>query len=250
MKPLPDSFLTYAADTLAGTSSGLSGSQIVKYSNSYAVDFGVDIPVSNYPWGDFGKQVPNKRSALLWNLQAFNGQQQYIIIKEMCEFSVFSGNDAVQKLKRLLIERYGNQFGDSFSFEKCEETGWKRIDKAIEEMQNRFLVADTVEKYNAIALIGRQVEIQIAREVYKPSIHGTMDGDIEIGNADAKRMLQAYLKHELGNSEKAIKMARASIDLCNQTTHDFSATKRNALLCISAVKAIASMIKSIEDTQE
>lgn len=249
MTKIPDAFLTYAAETLADTNTGLSGSQIVKYSNSYAVDFGVDIPVSSYPWGDFGRTVPNKRSALLWNLQAFNGQQQYIIIKEMCEFAVFADNPAVQKLKGLLIERYGNSYGDSFVFEKYEETGWRRIDKAIAEMQNRYLVADTVEKCNAIALIGRQVEILIAREVYRPETHGKMDGDVEIGNADAKRMLQAYLRYEITDSEKAVKFIKASFDLCNQVTHDFSASKRNAALCISAIKSVASVVKAIEETK-
>lgn len=39
-KKLPDVFVSYAADTLAETNSGLTGAQIVKYCNSYAVDFG------------------------------------------------------------------------------------------------------------------------------------------------------------------------------------------------------------------
>lgn len=34
-KKLPDVFVSYAADTLAETNSGLTGAQIVKYCNSY-----------------------------------------------------------------------------------------------------------------------------------------------------------------------------------------------------------------------
>ena len=75
-KKLPDVFVSYAADTLAETNSGLTGAQIVKYCNSYAVDFGVDIPITSSNFGSFGSLVPNKRTALYRNLSVFNGQQQ------------------------------------------------------------------------------------------------------------------------------------------------------------------------------
>ena len=44
-KKLPDVFVSYAADTLAETNSGLTGAQIVKYCNSYAVDLGWTFPL-------------------------------------------------------------------------------------------------------------------------------------------------------------------------------------------------------------
>ena len=44
-KKLPDVFVSYAADTLAETNSGLTGAQIVKYCNSYAVDLGEIFPL-------------------------------------------------------------------------------------------------------------------------------------------------------------------------------------------------------------
>ena len=67
-KKLPDVFVSYAADTLAETNSGLTGAQIVKYCNSYAVDFGVDIPITS---SNFGSLVPNKRTALYRNLSDY-----------------------------------------------------------------------------------------------------------------------------------------------------------------------------------
>lgn len=79
-KKLPDVFVSYAADTLAETNSGLTGAQIVKYCNSYAVDFGVDIPITSSDFGSFGSLVPNKRTALYRNLSVFSGQQQFVII--------------------------------------------------------------------------------------------------------------------------------------------------------------------------
>ena len=165
MGKLPEAFITYASDTLAETKNGLTGNQIVTVCNAYAVDFGVDIPISTYPWGDFGKGVSNKRTALKRNLLQFTGKQQYLIIKEICEYSQFKNYKPAQKLKSTLIERYGAEFGDAFVFETYEETGWKRIDRSITEMQEKLPLADTEEKCNAIALIGRQTEILIAREV-------------------------------------------------------------------------------------
>ncbi|MFL2077586.1 hypothetical protein [Marinilactibacillus psychrotolerans] len=38
---IDNSFISHAADILGDTNHGLSGSQIVKYCNSYAVDFDV-----------------------------------------------------------------------------------------------------------------------------------------------------------------------------------------------------------------
>ena len=61
---IDDAFISYASDMLADTNRGLSGAQIVKYCNSYAVDFGVNIPVTSPDFGKFGSIIPNKRTAL------------------------------------------------------------------------------------------------------------------------------------------------------------------------------------------
>ena len=54
MKIIDDSFLNYASELLADTSKGLSGSQIVKYCNEYAIQYGVSIPVASADFGKFG----------------------------------------------------------------------------------------------------------------------------------------------------------------------------------------------------
>ena len=92
-----DSFISYAADILGDTNRGLSGSQIVKHCNSYAVDFDVKIPITSYDFGKFGKIVPNKRTALYKNLHEFNGKQQFAIIEEPCELPIFEENEEVAK---------------------------------------------------------------------------------------------------------------------------------------------------------
>ena len=82
-------FIQHAADILAETYTGLSGGQIVKHCNNYAIDFNVDIPIASPDFGKFGSIVPNKRTALYKNLMAFNGKQQFVIIKELCELPIF-----------------------------------------------------------------------------------------------------------------------------------------------------------------
>ena len=104
---IDDVFLTHAADILADTNTGLTGSEIVKFCNSYAIDFNVNIPITSSNFGSFGSVVPNKRTALYKNLVAFNACQQFKIIKELSELDKFANNEDVKKLKVQLYERFG-----------------------------------------------------------------------------------------------------------------------------------------------
>ena len=109
---IEDVFLRHAADILADTNTGLTGSEIVKFCNSYAIDFNVNIPITSSNFGSFGSVVPNKRTALYKNLVAFNACQQFKIIKELSELDKFANNENVKKLKVQLYERFG-RFGIS-----------------------------------------------------------------------------------------------------------------------------------------
>lgn len=104
---IDDVFLRHAADILADTNTGLTGSEIVKFCNSYAIDFNVNIPITSSNFGSFGSVVPNKRTALYKNLVAFNACQQFKIIKELSELDMFANNEDVKKLKVQLYERFG-----------------------------------------------------------------------------------------------------------------------------------------------
>jgi hypothetical protein len=86
---IDDAFISHASDILADTSHGLSGAQIVKYCNSYAGDFGVNIPVTSPDFGKFARKIHNKRTAMYNNLCEFNGSQQFVIIKDLCELPLF-----------------------------------------------------------------------------------------------------------------------------------------------------------------
>ena len=248
IEKIDETFISYASDILADTKYGLTGAQIVKYCNSYAVDFGVNIPITSPDFGKFGSIVPNKRTALYKNLREFSGQQQFVIIKDLCDLLQFESNSHVQELKKRLIERFSRFSLSPLYLEKYQPTGWERVDRALEEMKLRLDTADNEEKFQAIGMIGRETLITIAQQVFDSEKHPTLDG-VEASKTDVKRMLEAYLKIELAeNSEKVIKFTKSAVDLANQLTHDRGATKRDASICLISVTAVASLIKSIQLT--
>lgn len=99
---IPTTFINYASDIIGDTNFGLSGSKIAEYLSAYAIDFNVNIPYSSYPFQD----LPNKRTALRENLKCFNPEQQFQIIKELCELEKFKDNKIVKDLKIKLITRF------------------------------------------------------------------------------------------------------------------------------------------------
>ena len=109
MDQIPNTFLSRASDILGDTSTGLSGSNIVRSFTDYAVDYDVDIPHCSYPFN-----VGNKRTALLDNLRRFQSEQQYKIIRELCDHPKLPQpvDDKINNLKIQLIARYGAVFGN------------------------------------------------------------------------------------------------------------------------------------------
>ncbi len=244
---IDDSFISYAADILGDTKNGLSGAQIVKYCNSYAVDFDVKIPITSSYFGKFGSIVPNKRTALYKNLLKFNGNQQFVIIKELSDLPFFKENKEVAKLKSNLFKRYSKFATSSLYIEEYQPTGWERVDRSIDEMKSRLEVAETEEQFQAIGMIGRETFITIAQQVFNADKHPIVD-DVDVSITDAKRMLEAFLNYELKDaSKKAIKYAKASVDFGNQLTHDRKATKREAMMLLNSIKSIAALIKTVND---
>jgi hypothetical protein len=101
---IPLSFINFSANTLGSTTQGLSGSKIAEYCSAYATDFNIMIPFPEYP---FPSELGNKRSALRENLKAFTPEQQFKVIKELCDLDQFKANKDVKDLKIKLITRYG-----------------------------------------------------------------------------------------------------------------------------------------------
>lgn len=139
---IPDTFLSHACDILADTKAGLTGSKIAKYCAKYAVKYNVDIPYGTYPFFD----NPNKRTALLKNLQAFKPEQQYVIIKELCELEKWSDETKIKNLKIKLITRFGSLFPGS---ECINETLTEETKHWLEPyMESKKQYLNALGKYN------------------------------------------------------------------------------------------------------
>jgi hypothetical protein len=132
---IPTTFINYAADTLAETNGGLSGSKIAEYCASYAVVYDIDIPFPAYPF------MPNKRTALRENLKRFSPEQQYKIILELTELPHFKNNLNVKDLRIRLISRY-SALGEESTNEEINES-------LVEETQHWLAkYSDSLKLYN------------------------------------------------------------------------------------------------------
>lgn len=135
---IPATFINYAADTLAETNDGLTGSRIAEYCSAYAIHYDIDIPYSEYP---FPSDLPNKRTALRENLKKFKPEQQFKIIKELSELSHFENNGGAKDLRIKLLSRYG-ALGDGNKKEEINES-------LVEETQHWLSeYPDTLKLYN------------------------------------------------------------------------------------------------------
>lgn len=243
-------FIQYASNILADTKDGLSGPKIIEYCVSYAVKFNINIPIVSSDFGKFGSVVPNKRTALYKDLSCFNGYQQFTIINELSKLPTFSNNPKIKELRENLFTKYYKYSSNTKNVEKAIPTGWERVDRSITEMSSRLAIADTEEKLQAVGMLGREIMISTAQQVYDERIHLPFDG-VKPSSTDAKRMLEDYIQVELSETpEKVSKCVKSTVDLCNQLTHDRNATKRDAELCLLMVSTVASMIKIIQDSHD
>lgn len=152
---LVEAFLSYASEVLGDTQKGMTGTEIVKHSNRFAVKYGVDIPITSSDFGQFGTKVQNKRTALYLNLCKFNAKQQFEIISELCKLDKFNGNKEVSELKNKLYDKFNN-----YSPEKLSESElivktehWlsnypgalKQYDLAIEKYEKKVYERNTLD---------------------------------------------------------------------------------------------------------
>lgn len=200
MTKLDDSFLTHACAILAETYSGLGGSQIVEYCNSYAKTFNKKIPYHSYPF-----DAPNKRTALKENIQCFEAAEQFRIIKDLCELPMFENNDNVHKIKEKMYQRYGN-----LATEKISETvlaqstkHWlKEYPEAFKQYENALAKFESgIFERNALDDMRLSFEL-LLKELF--SNNKSLENQLpEIGNilknkgvsAELRNMIQPILKY-------------------------------------------------------
>ena len=106
-------FLTHATDILGDTDKGLTGSEIIRYCTQYAIKYNISIPVTSIDMlkTTYKPNIPNKRTALLKNLLAFNEEQQIVILNDLCDLPKFKDNEEFVKQVKEVNENKGKIFG-------------------------------------------------------------------------------------------------------------------------------------------
>ncbi len=121
-----------------------------------------------------------------------------------------------------------------------------RVERAIEQSKKELEQATSEEQFQTIGLLCREAIVSLAQAVYDANIHLPVDGIIP-SNSDAKRMLEAYLQHELQGSsnEAARKFAKSALDLANDLQHRRTASFRDAAMCVEATDALLRVVALI-----
>ena len=100
-----NSFIDYASDILGDTDNGISTMQIISICNKYASEYNVNIPHTKIYKG-CSQTFNNKRTALKENLQKFNEQQVFEIIKYICELERYNEKKEFKDVKVKLYRNF------------------------------------------------------------------------------------------------------------------------------------------------
>jgi len=132
-----------------------------------------------------------------------------------------------------------------------EPTGWTRVDRNIGEIKLRLVQSTTEEQYQAVGLLCRETLISLAQTVFIEDEHKTLDG-VKASKTDAKRMLEAYISHQVpGKSNENIRRhAKASLMLSNELTHKRTAEYRHAAMCAESTNAVVNIIAIISGRRD
>lgn len=132
-----------------------------------------------------------------------------------------------------------------------DPTGWTRVDRSIGEIKLRVAQANSEEQYQAVGLLCRETLISVAQAVYDGENHPTLDGK-NPSKTDAKRMLEAFIAHELpGKSNESLRRhAKSSLALANDLTHKRTAEFRISALCAEATNAVVNIASIISGRRD
>ncbi len=100
-----NSFIDYASDILGDTVDGISTMEIISICNRFAAEYNVNIPHTKIYKG-FNQTFANKRTALKENLQRFNEEQAFTIIKHICELKKYSESKEFKEVKMKLYTNF------------------------------------------------------------------------------------------------------------------------------------------------
>jgi hypothetical protein len=124
-----------------------------------------------------------------------------------------------------------------------EPTGWARVDRNIDKIDNALAYAKNEEDFQTVGLLCREAIISLAQAVYDSKKHSSVDG-VSPSNTDAKRMLENYIAAELvsNSNETHRKFAKTTVQLAVDLQHKRTTTFREAALCAEATRSIINTI--------
>lgn len=196
MNGISPAFLLQASEVLGDTELGLTGPQIKDLTTTYAFDYDVNVPHASYP---FDPTVPNKRTALLENLKAFEPEEQYRIIKDLCDDLIRRDKnvDEVRDLKIKLLTRYSHleshELGDELDETLIDQTRhWLEGHDAALALYN-----DALRKYQH-GEFTRNV-LDDLRLALEKLLHSVLQNDRSIENQIST--LGSYVKRRGGSPE-------------------------------------------------
>jgi hypothetical protein len=124
-----------------------------------------------------------------------------------------------------------------------EPTGWRKVDRQLQEVRLRLDTARSEEQYQTVGLLCREVLITTAQEVYDPQRH-PHQGDVPPSETDAARMLEAFFSAELvgSSNEETRAHAKAALRLALALQHKRTADFRMAALCGEATSSVVNIL--------
>ena len=131
--------LEAVCELLADTNKGLTGSQIISFCKGKASDYNVTIPIETTNFAEMG--IPNKRTALRMNLEAFEYGQQLNMIDELSWRKDLQDNGIGEQVRAYIQRRYGHRESSIISDIQTDAPsllkGFPNTNRAFESANNR-----------------------------------------------------------------------------------------------------------------
>ena len=145
-----------------------------------------------------------------------------------------------------LIDTLENSEENTTTLLHYEPTGWDLVDDGVNRMKEVLISAEKTLDYQSVGMYGRELLITLAQAVFDKAKHPSTDGT-DIGAADSKRMLDAYIHYCMHkkSKEREVKFAKAAVDFSNELTHNRTATAMDAELCYNAVLSTVHIIRTL-----
>jgi hypothetical protein len=142
-----------------------------------------------------------------------------------------------QELDKLAEEDIGTHLQE-------ERTGWERVDDQVVQLRQRYSRACTVEDYQSVGLLCRDIFVSLGEAAFDPETHCS---DKEEPPETLIERLSAVIEVEAPGSacKELRKLIKASLDYANKVQHDRVATRQQARLVAEATIAGVNLLRTL-----